>query len=61
MYGAEPAVPARVGDDREPRRARRELLGVDATVVGDDGAPRAERTIALWNPPLLDEELGLRA
>ena len=29
-------------------------------MIGDDGAPRAERTIALWNPPLLDEELGLR-
>src|SRR5207249_1020760 len=26
-----------------------------------DAEPRAERTIALWNPPLLDEELGLRA
>src|SRR5207237_1094178 len=23
--------------------------------------PRAERTVLLWNPPLLDEELGLRA
>ena len=32
-----------------------------STVVGDDAAPRAERTIVLWNPPLLDEELGLRA
>ncbi len=31
------------------------------TVVEDDAAPRAERTIALWNPPLLDEELGVRA
>jgi DEAD/DEAH box helicase domain-containing protein len=29
--------------------------------VGDDAAPRAERTIALWNPPLVDAELGLRA
>ena len=36
-----------------PRRA--------VTVVDDDGAPRAERTIALWNPPLLDAELGQRA
>ncbi len=34
---------------------------MEATVVGDDAAPRAERTIALWNPPLLDPELGLRA
>ena len=30
------------------------------TVVGDDGAPRAERTIVLWNPALQDAELGLR-
>ena len=30
-------------------------------MIGDDAAPRAERTIALWNPPLLDEELGIRA
>ena len=37
------------------------LLGLDVTVIGDDAAPRAERTIALWNPPLVDEELGLRA
>src|SRR5207244_7189960 len=29
-------------------------------VIGGDGAPHAERTGALWNPPLLDEELGLR-
>ncbi len=31
------------------------------TVIADDAAPRAERTVAFWNPPLLDEELGLRA
>src|SRR4029450_3631099 len=37
------------------------LGGVDATVVDSDAAPRAERTIALWNPELLDAELGLRA
>ena len=29
-------------------------------MIGDDAAPRAERTIVLWNPPLLDAELGLR-
>jgi DEAD/DEAH box helicase domain-containing protein len=37
------------------------LIGERVTVVGDDAAPRAERTIVLWNPPLLDVELGLRA
>ncbi len=30
-------------------------------LVDQDAAPRATRRIAVWNPPLLDEELGLRA
>src|SRR5207302_3767969 len=30
-------------------------------VIDDDTAPRAERTVVLWNPELLDPELGLRA
>jgi DEAD/DEAH box helicase domain-containing protein len=29
-------------------------------VIGVDAAPRAERTVVLWNPPLVDAELGLR-
>jgi DEAD/DEAH box helicase domain-containing protein len=37
------------------------LTGRETVVVEADGAPRAEREIALWNPPLLDVELGLRA
>src|SRR5439155_22317708 len=44
-----------------PGALARSLLGDSATVVGDDAAPRAERTIALWNPELVDAELGLRA
>jgi DEAD/DEAH box helicase domain-containing protein len=31
------------------------------TLVDSDGAPRAERTTLVWNPPLLDERLGVRA
>jgi DEAD/DEAH box helicase domain-containing protein len=61
IYGAEPqfllasATIANAGDLASA------LTGEEATVVEDDAAPRAERTIALWNPPLLDAELGLRA
>jgi DEAD/DEAH box helicase domain-containing protein len=32
----------------------------DFELIDADGAPRAERRIAMWNPPLLDENLGLR-
>ena len=37
------------------------LTGEPAVVVGRDAAPRAEREIVLWNPPLVDPELGQRA
>jgi DEAD/DEAH box helicase domain-containing protein len=37
------------------------LIGELATVVERDTSPRAEREVLIWNPPLLDPELGLRA
>ncbi len=33
----------------------------DINLVDGDGAPRSERRVAIWNPPLLDEQLGVRA
>jgi DEAD/DEAH box helicase domain-containing protein len=38
-----------------------ELTGQAATVVDQDTSARAEREVVIWNPPLLDVELGLRA
>jgi DEAD/DEAH box helicase domain-containing protein len=38
-----------------------ELTGEPATVVDADTSARAEREVVIWNPPLLDVELGLRA
>ena len=61
IYGAEPQFLLASATISNPGELATSLLGVRATTIGDDGAPRAERTIVLWNPPLLDEELGLRA
>ena len=61
IYGAEPQLLLASATIANPAQLALSLTGVDATVIGDDGAPRAERTIALWNPPLTDAELGLRA
>ena len=61
IYGAEPQFLLASATISNPGELAKRLLGVPATVVGSDGAPRAERTVVLWNPPLLDEELGLRA
>jgi DEAD/DEAH box helicase domain-containing protein len=60
VYGAEPQFVLASATIANPADLARALVGVDAAVVETDAAPRAERTIALWNPPLLDEELGLR-
>jgi DEAD/DEAH box helicase domain-containing protein len=61
VYGAEPQFLLASATIANPGGLGESLIGEPATVVADDGAPRAERTVALWNPPLTDEELGLRA
>ena len=61
VYGAEPQFLLASATIANPGELAHSLLGVRATVIGGDAAPRAERTVALWNPPLLDADLGLRA
>jgi DEAD/DEAH box helicase domain-containing protein len=61
IYGAEPQFLLASATIANPGELARSLLGADASVVSGDAAPRAERTVAFWNPPLEDEELGLRA
>jgi DEAD/DEAH box helicase domain-containing protein len=61
IYGAEPQFLLASATIANPGELAQRLLGAPATVIGEDGAPRAERTVVLWNPPLTDEELGLRA
>jgi DEAD/DEAH box helicase domain-containing protein len=61
IYGAEPQFLLASATIANPGELVERLLGVPATVIADDGAPRAERTVVLWNPALTDEELGLRA
>jgi DEAD/DEAH box helicase domain-containing protein len=61
IYGADPQfllASATIANAGELAAA---LTGRETTVVDRDGAPRSERQIALWNPPLLDAELGQRA
>ena len=61
VYGAEPQFLLASATIANPGELAASLAGIDAKVVDEDGAPRAERTVVLWNPELLDPELGLRA
>ncbi len=61
VYGATPQLLFASATIANPGELAAALGAVGATVVDRDAAPRAERTVALWNPELLDAELGLRA
>jgi DEAD/DEAH box helicase domain-containing protein len=60
IYGSEPQFLLASATISNPGELALQLLGLPVTVIGADGAPRADRTVVLWNPPLLDVELGLR-
>ena len=60
-YGSEPQFVLASATIANPAQLAESLLGEPATVVDSDAAPATERTIALWNPELIDAELGVRA
>ncbi len=60
-YGSRPQLLLTSATIANPAELALALTGEAATVVSTDGAPHAEREIVIWNPPLVDPELGLRA
>ena len=60
-YGSEPQFVLASATIANPGELAGSLLGEPATVVDSDAAPSTERTIALWNPELIDADLGVRA
>jgi DEAD/DEAH box helicase domain-containing protein len=61
IYDAEPQFLLATATIANPGELALELTGEGATVVDRDTSARAEREVVIWNPPLLDAELGLRA
>ena len=60
-YGAEPRFILTSATIANPEELATRLTGASVRLVDRDGAPRAEREVAMWNPPLVDERLGRRA
>jgi DEAD/DEAH box helicase domain-containing protein len=59
-YGSEPRFLMASATIANPRELAERLTGTEFRLIDDDGAPRAGREIALWNPPLIDEASGSR-
>ncbi len=59
-YGAEPRFLLASATIANPVELAERLVGTPFELIDDDGAPRAGREIAMWNPPLLDKASGAR-
>jgi DEAD/DEAH box helicase domain-containing protein len=59
-YGAEPRFLLASATIANPVELAERLVGTPFELIDDDGAPRAGREVAMWNPPLLDEASGAR-
>jgi DEAD/DEAH box helicase domain-containing protein len=59
-HGADPVFICCSATIGAPERLAAALTGVDVTPVLHDGSPRGPRTVALWQPPLLDAGTGAR-
>ena len=59
-YGAEPRFILTSATIANPRELAERLVGTSFVLIDGDGAPRAGREIAMWNPPLIDAATGTR-
>ncbi len=60
QYGADPQFVLTSATIANPQAFAEKLVGLPFTVVDEDQAPRPERTVVFWNPPLVDAARGER-
>lgn len=60
FHGSNPRFLLTSATIANPAEHAKRLTGVPAAVVEEDGAPRGRRTFVFYNPPIIDEQLGLR-
>jgi DEAD/DEAH box helicase domain-containing protein len=64
FHGSEPSFIGATATIGNPREHAARLFGVEpdaVTLVDESGAPRAPREVYIYNPPVVNEELGIRA
>jgi len=61
FYGRQPRFILCSATIANPRELGCELTGRDVELIDESGAPQGERHVLLWNPPVVNPALGLRA
>ncbi len=60
FYGSDPVFICCSATIANPGELAERLLGSPVTVVDRSGAPQGEKVVALYNPPVVNRELGIR-
>jgi DEAD/DEAH box helicase domain-containing protein len=60
FYGSDPRFLCASATIANPRELAEQLVEAPVTLVDDDGAPRGEKHFIMYNPPLVEPQLGIR-
>ncbi|MGD9894745.1 MAG: DEAD/DEAH box helicase, partial [Dehalococcoidia bacterium] len=60
FYGSNPTFICCSATIANPRDLAEKLTGTPMQLIDENGAPRGERVVALYNPPVVNRELGIR-
>jgi len=60
FYGSDPRFILCSATIGNPEGLARSLIGREAVAISENGAPRGERVVAFYNPPLVDPVQGIR-
>lgn len=61
FYGAAPVFILCSATIANPAELARQLIGAEVTAILESGAPQGEKHLLLWNPPVINADLGIRA
>ncbi|QIT55615.1 DEAD/DEAH box helicase [Aquisalimonas sp. 2447] len=61
FYGADPVFILSSATIANPAELARGLVGEEVRAVTESGAPAGEKQLLLWNPPVINADLGIRA
>ena len=61
FYGVSPTFVLASATIANPGELAERLIGAPVATVAESGAPRGRRHVLLWNPPVVNPDLGIRA
>jgi DEAD/DEAH box helicase domain-containing protein len=60
FYGSDPQFLCSSATIGNPRQLAEAVIGREVAEIGESGAPRGERYFAIYNPPVVNRQLGIR-